>query len=137
LRAVLDPNVLISALLSPNGAPARVLAAWVDGVFELIISPLLVAELDRALAYPKLRKQIPAEQVTAVVDWLRRSATMNADPADAPPISSPDPDDDYLLSLAADARAALVSGDKHLLSLDTTLPIHTPAAFLAIIEARA
>jgi uncharacterized protein len=130
LRAVLDPNVLISALLSPRGAPAKLLRAWVDGAFELVVSPLLLAELERALTYPKLRKRIPAEDAAAFVDWLSRSAAMAEDPDVAPPTRSPDPGDDYLLALAAQERAALVSGDGDLLGLDTRLPIHSPAAFL-------
>ena len=44
-----------------------------------------------------------------------------------------DPDDDYLLILAADQRAALVSGDRHLLALAGQLPVQTPAEFLAVI----
>jgi predicted nucleic acid-binding protein len=50
VRAVLDTNVLISAFLSPQAAPARAIRAWLDGRFELIVSPLLLAELERALA---------------------------------------------------------------------------------------
>jgi hypothetical protein len=58
LRAVLDPNVLISALLAPAGTPAAILRAWSAGAFELVASPLLLAELERALAYPNLRASI-------------------------------------------------------------------------------
>jgi putative PIN family toxin of toxin-antitoxin system len=130
LRAVLDPNVHISALLAPSEAPAHVVRAWMDGASELIVSPLLLAELERALAYPKLRKRIAAEDAARVVDWLRGSATIVYDPDVAPPIRSPDPSDDYLVALAATTRAALVTGDRHLLSLDTALPIHAPAEFL-------
>jgi len=54
VQAVLDPNVIISALLSPNGSPARVVQAWLDGGYELVVSPLLLGELDRALDHPKL-----------------------------------------------------------------------------------
>ena len=46
MRVVLDPNILISAMLSPSGAPARLLARWLAGDFELIASPQLLAELD-------------------------------------------------------------------------------------------
>ena len=135
MRAVVDPNVHISALLAPRGAPAGVLRAWIDGAFDLIVSPLLLAELERALAYPKLRRRIPAEEAARVVGWLRRAATIVEDPAVAPPIRSLDPGDDYLLALAVTARAALATGDGHLLTLDTELPIYPPAAFLATITA--
>jgi predicted nucleic acid-binding protein len=101
-----------------------------DGGFELIVSPLLLAELERALAYPMLRKRIAAEDAAQVVERLRRSATELEDPASPPPLRSPDPGEDYLLVLAATARAALVTGDGHLLSLDTALPIYAPAEFV-------
>ena len=105
-----------------------------DGGFELIVSSLVLAELRRALAYPKLRKRIAAEDAARFVAWLGRSATVAEDPADPPPLRSPDPGDDYLLALAATARAALVTGDRHLLSLDTGLPIYAPAEFLGTIS---
>jgi putative PIN family toxin of toxin-antitoxin system len=133
VRAVLDPNVLISALLSASGAPAEVLRAWLGGRFELIVSPLLLAELERALAYPKLRKRIAPEDANRVVELLRRSATSAQDPHADPPKRSVDPGDDYLVALAAAERAALVSGDRHLLALEGDLPIFAPGAFLALI----
>jgi uncharacterized protein len=134
VRAVLDPNVLISAALSPGGAPARVLLAAYEGESELLISPLLAAELDRALAYPKLRKRIGADDATAFVEWLRRSATVVSDPDEPPRTHSSDPGDDYLLALASSQSAALVSGDKHLLDLADELPIYSPAGVLSLLE---
>jgi putative PIN family toxin of toxin-antitoxin system len=133
VRAVVDPNVVISGLLSPAGAPARVLVAWTEGRFELVVSPLLVAELERALAYPKLRRRIAPEDATAAVRWLRAGATLVDDPADAPPVHSEDPGDDYLIALAADQRAAIVSGDAHLLKLAGRIPVYSPRDFLAVL----
>ncbi|MEA2470986.1 MAG: uncharacterized protein QOE38_1985 [Thermoleophilaceae bacterium] len=93
----------------------------------------MLAELERALAYPKLRKRVPSEDAACFVEWLRRSATVVDDPDVAPPVRSPDVGDDYLLALAAAARAALVTGDGHLLSLGTDLPIYPPASFLTTV----
>ena len=131
MRAVLDPNVLISALLSRGGRPAEILRAWLDGAFELVISPALLTELERALGYPKIERRITSEDGHAFVELLRRSATLVDDPpAGSAPVSSPDPGDDYLLELAVHTRAVLVSGDKDLLGLDAALPIYAPAAFI-------
>jgi putative PIN family toxin of toxin-antitoxin system len=134
LRAVLDPNVIISGLLSPEGSPARTLLAWQQSEFELVASPLLLAELERALSYPKLRRRIPTDEAQAVLEWLARSATIMPDPEGPPPVRSVDPGDDYLLALASSESAVLVSGDDHLLSLSGELPIHSPASFLALLE---
>lgn len=131
MRAVLDPNVLISALLSRRGTPARVLRAWVAGEFELIASPLLLAELGRALGYPKLRERIQKEEAEHFVAALARSAVVVADPASPPPVRSSDSGDDYLLALAASQQASLVSGDQHLLALrDAGFPIDSPGQFI-------
>ena len=134
MRAVLDPNVIISALLAPAGTPAAILRAWSMGAFELVASPLLLAELERALAYPKLRERIHESEATAIIDWLGRSATIVPDPAEPAPRASEDPGDDYLIALAAHERAALVSGDRHLLVLADRLPIYGPADFLSRLD---
>jgi len=134
LRAILDPNVLISALLSRTGPPARIVLAWRRGLLELVVSPLLLAELERALAYPKLRTRIGEEDARRVIDLLRRSATLVSDLERPPPVRSIDPGDDYLIALAAASRCALVSGDKHLLKLEGELPVFSPAAFLGLLD---
>ena len=71
MRAVVDVNVLISGVLSAKGPSAEILRASRDGLFELVVSELLLAELKRALAYPKLRKRIPAEKAAAFASWGR------------------------------------------------------------------
>lgn len=108
-----------------------------EGAFELIASPLLLAELEQALAYPKLRQRIPAEDADRFVRWLERSATLVEDPRGDPPVRSSDPDDDYLLRLAASQPAALVSGDRHLLELaEGELPIFSPSDLLDLLAQR-
>lgn len=136
MRAVLDVNILISALLSPRGAPAELLRRWLRGDFELIVSPLLLAELRRALAHPKLRRRIPPDDAEQLLDWLERAALLAMDGTDPPAVRSPNPGDDYLLALAAAEAARLVSGDDHLLSLDERLPIVSPRAFLELLADR-
>lgn len=135
MRAILDPNVIISALLSRDGTPARVLRAWLEGRFDLVVSPLLFEELKRALAYPKLADRIEADEATALIDWLRREGILVDDPAEPPTSRSQDPDDDYLLALAEAERAVLVSGDRHLLALTDELPVLTAREFLVTIGA--
>lgn len=130
MRAVLDPSVLISAALSPSGAPARILRRWQNGEFELLVSSSLLAELRRALAHPKLRERISAGQARELVSWLERTATLVEGPEDEAAVRSVDPGDDYLLALAQAQRAVLVSGDKHLLALADELPVLAAAEFL-------
>lgn len=129
MRAVLDVNVLISAILSPRGAPAQLLRRWLAGEFELIVSETLLAEFRRAVAYPKVRVHIPPADAEFFIESLRRSATLVED-TPAPTPGSTDPGDDYLLALARQASAVLVSGDRHLLDLGEKLPIRSPRTFL-------
>ena len=136
MRAVLDVNVLISGVLSAKGSSASLLRASRDGRFELVISELLLAELTRTLAYPKLKKRIHAEKAAAFANWVREHGTLAADPASPAPIGSRDPDDDYLLALAISRRAYLVTGDQDLLVLSTDLPILTPAQFATKLRER-
>ena len=129
MRAVLDVNVLISGVLSAKGPSAEILRASRDGQFELVISELLLVELTRALAYPKLQKRIPAEKAAAFANWARDQGTVAEDPATPPPVGSRHPGDEYLLALAIDRRAYLVTGDQDLLVLSRDLPILTPTQF--------
>jgi putative PIN family toxin of toxin-antitoxin system len=134
VRAVLDPNVLISGLISSSGGPALVLAAVDTGRVEIVISPLLVEELERALAYPRLRKRIGEDDADRALAWLRMVARTVDDPPDAPPVRSDDPGDDYLIVLAASVRAALVSGDQHLLALKRRIPVYSPSEFMQLLD---
>jgi putative PIN family toxin of toxin-antitoxin system len=129
LRAVLDPNVLVSALLSRSGKPAQIVSRWLAGEFELIVSEALLAELERALAYPRVRAHVPREEAAQIVALLLAAANVAPDPAEARR-RSPDPGDDYLLGLAEAERAVLVSGNRHLLTLADRYPIHAPREFL-------
>jgi predicted nucleic acid-binding protein len=120
-------------VLARDGAPARVLRAWGEGAFELIVSPTLLAELGRAFSYLKLRERIDPQDAASLLDWLTRLAIL-AEDAETAPARSVDAADDYLIALAADNDALLVSGDKHLLDLAKELPILPPARFLGLID---
>ncbi len=129
-RVVLDPNVLISARLSPNGTPGQLLIAWMDGQFELVVSPKLLAELAGVLDRPKFRRWLTTEEARKFVGTLRTGATLIDDPSKVA-LSTPDPDDDYLVALAQKANAdCLVSGDGDLTGLvQPKPPVLTPSAF--------
>jgi hypothetical protein len=130
-RAVLDPGVLVSALITPTGAPARLLLSARTGSFDLVVSPLVLEELESVLRREKFRRYIDLDGVAAYMHLLRRDAEVVADPEGPPPIRCADPDDDYLIALAHSQRAALVSGDRHLLDLAEKIPVCDPAEFSA------
>ena len=133
MRAVLDPNVLTSAVLSSTGAPAQVLSHWRAGAFDLVVSDRLLDELGRALRYPKLRSRITPAEAADLVRLLQAAGVVALDPPE-PPRRSPDPGDDYLIALAEAERALLVSGDQHLLGLAAAFPIRSAAQFLDLLR---
>jgi predicted nucleic acid-binding protein len=50
LRAVLDANIIISALIQPKGASGQILTRLLEAsAFELIVSPAILTELRRSL----------------------------------------------------------------------------------------
>lgn len=129
MRAVLDPNVIVCAVLSRVGTPAPLLRARLDGGYELVVSPALLSELERVLGYPKIATRVSADDARELLDVLRAQAELVSDSDRAPSVRSPDPDDDYLICLAEAASAVLVSGDIDLHSLAARIPVYTPAAF--------
>ena len=136
-RAVLDTNVLVSALISPGGGSARLLLELRSGAFELIVSPLLLAELREVLGRDKLRRYVSEVEADAYVELIRSEAVLRADPAPSPEALSADPDDEYLVDLARDAGVdALVTGDAHLLDLRAIIAAMTPAEFLETLADR-
>lgn len=131
MRVVLDPNVLVSALISPAGPPREILTAWTQGRFDPIASPALLDELRDVLARARFRRWVSAAIAAEYVDGLTDAALVIDDPP-AQPGLSPDPDDDYLVTLARASNADyLISGDRHLTGLaDPNPPVLTPRQFV-------
>jgi uncharacterized protein len=136
-RAVLDTNVLVSALISPGGPSAALLLELRAGAFELVVSPTLLAELAEVLGRPRFRTYVTVAEAVAYAELVGHEGTIHDDP---PPSERPlcaDPDDEYLIDLARAAGAdVLVSGDSHLLILRDVVPVMTPAEFLASLISR-
>jgi uncharacterized protein len=134
VRAVLDADVLVSALISRVGAPARLVELWLDGQFELVVCQTLLGEVQRTLKRPKISRRMPSDDAVRFVRLLEELGEVVEDPERPRPVHSDDPGDDYLLALAARERTPLVSGDAHLLALAAQLPISSPLAFLEQLE---
>ncbi len=131
-RAVLDSNVLVSALITPGGPSGRLLEEVRTGELELVVSPRLLAELEMVLERKKFRGYFDLETGRSFCEMLRFEAQMAPDPDAPAPLRSADPKDDYLLALAYGQSSRLISGDSHLLDLaEAGAPICSPAEFHA------
>ena len=131
-RAVVDVNVLVSALLKPDGAAAHVVRAWLAGAFELVASARVIGELADVTARPRLARRLDPLAVDALVAMLRAEAVILDDPP-VERVAPADPKDDYLVALArAGGAYVIVTGDRHLLDLEALRPpTLAPPAFLA------
>jgi len=56
IRAVLDANVLVSAILSPAGVPGQILDELRRGRFALVVSVPILDEIARVLEYPRIAR---------------------------------------------------------------------------------
>lgn len=119
MRVVLDTNTLVSGVISPGGAPRRLLDGARAQAFELCSSATLLAELLDVLSRGKFAARLAQAGLTpqGIVADLRRMAYM-ATPQQVPRVIANDADDDHVLACAVAGQADLiVSGDKHLHSL--------------------
>jgi len=136
MRVVIDTNVIVSAFLSPNGTPARIMERWRLGAFQLLASNPILAEYERALNYERVRVRhgMTALEVAEVVANLRQFAAL-VEPEEALSIIAEDEADNKFLECAVTGGAEyLVSGDAHLLALKAyrEIQILTPAECLAV-----
>lgn len=134
-RAVFDPNVLVSALISPHGAPATLYLALTRGRFELVASPQLLAELERVLGRAKFRRYASLEQARAFVAAVGRLAVLVEDP---PPSEWADRRPRRRLRCRARPRRRRRGdrlGDRYLLGLSEPQPtVFAPREFLERLE---
>jgi putative PIN family toxin of toxin-antitoxin system len=120
MHVLLDTNTLIAGVISPNGAPRRLLDAARAQQFAFCTSDTLLAELLGVLGREKFASRLAQAGLTpaGIVDELRRLAAMVIAATSASRVVSGDADDDHVIAAAFFTRAELiVSGDAHLLSL--------------------
>lgn len=67
--AVIDPALILQALLSSSGEPRGLRRAWEQGLLRPLVSPDVAATLMRALAFPKL-SLTAAQQQELLADFL-------------------------------------------------------------------
>lgn len=135
MRVILDTNILLSALLSPLGAPAQLLDAWERKRFTLVACEELIAELRDVAGRPFFRARLRASVAELLAAGLRDFSLFCRDLPSSP--IAPDPKDSYLLALAEASQADfLVTGDKELLSLKQhrSTQIITPAAVIELLQ---
>jgi putative PIN family toxin of toxin-antitoxin system len=134
-RVVLDTNILASGAIASRGTLVRIMDAWHNGDFSLIVSLPILAELERAFEKPYFRQRLTAEQCSRFTTLLRRRATFTPIAVQVQGVAT-HAEDDLILATAVSARANyLVTGDTKLQDLGTYqgVAILSPREFLELL----
>ena len=115
MRAVIDTNLWISFLLGKKVADLLTLIQ--SGRIEVVTDARQIAEIEDVLSRPKIKKLIGPQRLAIMLRFIHRKAMLVAPKRRIK--ACRDPNDDYLLEIAVEAKAPfLVSGDDDLLALD-------------------
>lgn len=132
MKIVLDTNVIVSGLMSPAGAPGKIIDAWIESRFDLVSSLYQLGEIGRVLAYPKISNILGWDD--QLIEAFIKQIYLRAEiiEPDISGIAVPeDPADTPILAILVASNAdTLVSGDQDLLNLQEYYPIETPAEFI-------
>ena len=107
-RVVLDTNVVVSALLKPQGREDQVLRLALAGRLLLCVSPQVLAEYSRVLSSPKFKFQ--PEEAGMALRQLEKAGRL-FHPARILRISEHEPDNRFYECASAAQAAVLVTGN--------------------------
>ena len=132
---VLDTNVIVSAGIKPEGAPARILMDWVlEGLVQVVTSPVVVAE------YREVVRRAKFERYGFPPLWLEFVIEESLRLGDPEPwmLDCPDPKDAPFLALAHASGAWLVTGNMKHFPEDARggVRVLSPADYLAHLAGR-
>ncbi len=119
MKVVIDTNILLSGLMLPNSEPGRIVQAWHDNRFELVLSQFQLDEIGRVLAYPKIRRRVKWDE-PEIAQFLKQlfMRSVYLGEIDAVAEVPADTNDNLILSAYVIAQAEfLVTGDKGILEL--------------------
>ncbi|MET0209408.1 MAG: PIN domain nuclease [Burkholderiaceae bacterium] len=124
MRVVIDPGLVLRALVRPAGEERALRRAWQGGLIRPLVSPTLATVLMRALSYPALGLG-PAQQQELLADFLPYAEVVK--PAPAARIRALTVDQQALVDLSLQGMAAVLLCDAPSLS-DWAARSRSPAA---------
>ncbi len=132
IRAILDTNILVSALLQSEGLPAHIFLMAISGTaMQLCVSGEIYAEYEEVIRRPHLKRS--DDEINAALAairekgfWVRPMVRVQA---------CADPDDNVFLECAEAAQAHyLITGNlKHFPSTWSQTRIVSPRQFLEVV----
>ena len=132
MKVVIDTNILLSGLMLPNSTPGRIMQAWQDNCFDLVLNQFQLDELGRVLSYPKIQKRLKWEQAE-ITQFLKQIFLRSVYLGEITTVAEvpADKNDNLILSAYIIAEASyLVTGDKGILALRQDYNILTAAEFV-------
>ena len=137
MRAVIDTNILVRAVIRPQGTVGPVLLRLRDGAYTLLHARPLLEELVDVLNRPRIRDKygLTGQDIQTVLGLLllRGEAVTPRERITA----CRDPNGDKFREVAVAGQAGvIVSGDDDLLELDPCagMPIVGPSTFLQMLD---
>lgn len=137
ISAVLDTNVIASAVLIRGGIEDRVLRPWFLGQYRLVLSVPILEEVLRVLEYPRIRSRrwMSDKETVHLLEQLAESSVL-VEGKQRLRICR-DPADDKFVVAALEGKADyIVTGDADLLDLGKSqdIEIVTPRQFLQALH---
>jgi uncharacterized protein len=137
MKAVLDTNPLVSALLQPRGPGGQIVLRWQARQFELAVSRDILTELADVLHRPHIihKHTITESDIANYLNYLRDFAEVAAGSLVLDVVPD-DPKDNHVVAAAVETYCDyLVSGDRHLLDLHEFqgVKILSPREFLMLL----
>lgn len=107
-RVVIDTNIIVSALISPNGSSAKFMSDVFDQKYEVVITEQILAEYTEVLHRSKF--QIDEDIIHFVIKWFSScSLFVEIDESDYPKEEMPDAKDAPFYVAARCTGALLVT----------------------------
>jgi putative PIN family toxin of toxin-antitoxin system len=128
LLAVVDTNVWVSAHLTPDGTPAKLLNAFAEGLLVPVYTPEIEVEY-RAVLY-RQKFAIGREELDVFMALLAETGRL-IDPIKLDASGLPDPDDAPFIAAARTAACPIVTGNARHFPPESGAEAISPAVCLA------
>ncbi len=136
-KRLLDTNVIISGSITDHGAPFEVIKRWEHGDFVLVVSDLILKEIERVFNYPKIKdkRHLTNEDIGKVMERLKKYSVSTPANIVIEAISDDPGDDNFIVAAVEGEADYIVSGDHHLKSLGSYqgIRIISPDEFLRVL----
>lgn len=132
MRAVIDTNILVSALLTHGGVPAQLIVAMRSQTLTPVVSESILAEYAEVLSRPKF--SFAKDRVASLLEDMKGLALF-LKPQPIPLQDLPDPDDAPFIAAALTAGCVIITGNSKHFPPKTGVETLSPAEALTRLQA--